>query len=199
MFAWNFASVSPSISPDKLDLLLPLPHGGRRSPRSRIYAFLVNDGRPTIGTRYYTDESCSEDESENLRSDHWYFSNGKKIEDFSTSSHADMADTLIELCVDRIWQEKAKECDLKGSIIRELASGCRRDAIDSVLSDFLDQALAEEELSEAEEDLETAVYRLNEDKDLYKQHCHAAAQICLSKQLVWGAAHVFSFRQSFSR
>jgi hypothetical protein len=113
-----------------------------------------------------------------------------EMEDFNTSSHAETADTIIELCVDHIWDEKAKECDLKGSIIRELASSCRRDAIDSVLSDFLDQAVAEEELSEAEEDLETAVYRLNEDKDLYKQHCHAAAQICLSKQLVWGAAHV---------
>jgi hypothetical protein len=189
-----FARFSPSISPDKHDLLLPLPHGGRRSPRSRMYAFLVNDELPTIGTRGYTDESCceeSEDElCEALGCDHWYCPNGKTVEDFNTSSHADRADTIIELCVDSIWDEKAKECDLKGSIIQELAGGCRRDAIDDVLSDFLDQALAEEELSEAKEDLETAVERLDEEKEFYKQHCHAAAQMCLSKQLVWGAAHV---------
>jgi hypothetical protein len=180
-----FSCYSPSISPDKHDLLLPLPHGGRRSPRSRIYAFLVSDEHPTIGTKYYTDESSTEDELERLGSDHWGVGNH-----FSTSSQADAADTIIELCVPRIWHEKAKECDLKGSIIRELAGDCRRDAVDGILSDFLDQELSEEELCEGEEDLETTVDRLNEETDLYKQHCHAAAQICLSKQLVLGAANV---------
>ena len=85
-----FARFSPSISPDKHDLLLPLPHGGRRSPLSRIHSFLVNEYLPTIGTKYYTDKSSSEDELD------------------STSSHADAADTIIELCVPRIWHEKAK-------------------------------------------------------------------------------------------
>lgn len=85
--------------------------------------------------------------------------------------------------------KKAKECDLKGSIIRELAGDCRRDVVDGILSAFLDQELSEEELCEYEEDLETTVDRLNEETDLYKQHCHAAAQICMSKQLGLGAAN----------
>jgi hypothetical protein len=55
---------SPSTSPDKYDLLLPLPHGGRRSPRSRLYVFLSQNhetvGGP-LGTEGYTDESNSEE------------------------------------------------------------------------------------------------------------------------------------------
>jgi hypothetical protein len=150
-----------------------------------MHAFLVSEELPTIGTRGYTDESSSEDESE--RPESFYFSE-EELERLS-SDHADMADVIIESCVDHVWYEKAREYDLKGSIMRELEGGRRRHAIDAVLSDFLDQALAEEELSEAEEDLETAVWMLDEEKNVYEQHCHAAAQICLSKELVWGAAH----------
>ncbi len=47
------------MSPDKNDLLLPLPRSGRRSPRSRLFAFLYKDEHPTVGTEGYTDDSIS--------------------------------------------------------------------------------------------------------------------------------------------
>ena len=57
---------SPSVSPDKYDLLLPLPHGARRSPRSRLYAYLIKDGLPTIGTEGYTGTDESQYDSDEL-------------------------------------------------------------------------------------------------------------------------------------
>jgi hypothetical protein len=118
-----------------------------------MYAFLVSGKHPTIGTKGYTDECCSEDEFERP---------GSCSEDEAerlSSDHAAMADMIIESCVDSCWYDKARECDLKarecdlkGSIVRELAGGCRRGKIDAVLDDFMDQALAEEDLSEAESD-----------------------------------------------
>jgi hypothetical protein len=75
------ATENYSVYEENVEEALRLMHGGRRSPRSRIHSFLVNEYLPTIGTKYYTDKSSSEDELD------------------STSSHADAADTIIELCV----------------------------------------------------------------------------------------------------
>jgi hypothetical protein len=183
---------SPSVSPDNYDMLLPLPHGGRRSPRSRIYAYLVNQEHPTIGTEGYTDDSHSECEFENFENvsgrvsdDSWM-----AIRDGSACvSHEDRVDKIIELCTDPTWQDEAEACNLKGKIVAEFEDGGSRDMIDAIVSVFVDQRLAQEQLSEAEEDRDIAVERLNDETDAYRRHVNDAAQWCLSKQLVWGAAH----------
>ena len=174
---------SPSVSPDNYDLLLPLPHGGRRSPRSRIYAFLVNHEDPTIGTEGYTDDSHSEGGFSDIE-------NFEMWDGSISVSHEDRADKIIELCTDPTWQDEAEACNLKGKIVAEFEDGGSRDMIDAIVSVFVDQRLAEEQLSEAEEDREIAVYRLDEAADAYRRDVNDAAQWCLSKQLVWGAAHV---------
>jgi hypothetical protein len=183
-------SFSPSVSPDKYDLLLPLPHGGRRSPRSRLYAFLVKDGHPAIGTENYTDDSLSECELKNEISD---FRMRGSMTEYDTSrpvSHEDKADTIIDMCIDPIWQDEADLCDLKSKIVREFEDGGSADAIDAIVNCFVDQRLAEEQHSEAEEDRETAVERLDEATGMYRDRVNDAAQLCLSKQLVWGLVHV---------
>ena len=189
----NCHNFSPSTSPDNChhDLLLPLPRGGRRSPCSRLFAFLYKDEFPTVGTEGYTDDSISSCDEvgaplENVGEEQPYASLDKN------SDNADKADAIIKANEENeeMLLDKAGLCDLKGEITRALDGGASRHAIDAIISDFLDQALAEEILSEAEEDDEIAVERLDEAKHTYKQLCSDAAQLCVSKQLVWGVAHV---------
>jgi hypothetical protein len=170
----NFHNFSPSISPDKIDLLLPLPRGGRRSPRSRFFAFLYKDGLPTVGTEGYTDDSMSSCDEvgallENLVEEHPHAPHDKN------SDNADEADAIIE-ANEEMWLDRDDLCDLKGQITRALDGGTSRHAIVAIISDFLDQTLADEQLSEAEEDCKIAVERLDEAKDAYKQLCSDAAQ-----------------------
>ena len=104
---------SPPTSPDKRDVFLPLPHGGRRSPRSRLYAFLAKN-LATIGTEGYTDDSNSEDELNDLLESH-----GKT---FCTASHAEKADVIVQMCIDQCWRDKADEYDLKQKSTSDFAA-----------------------------------------------------------------------------
>ena len=149
------ADMTPAIESDAdfmKDLLLPLPRGGRRSPRSRLFAFLYKDELPTVGTEGYTDDSMSSCDEvgallENLGEEHPHAPHDKN------SDNADKADAIIE-ANEEIWLDRDDLCDLKGQITRALDGGASRHAIDAIISDFLDQTLADEQLSEAEEDCE---------------------------------------------
>jgi hypothetical protein len=78
---------------------------------------------------------------------------------------------------------------LKAKIVSILDDGGSEDAINAVVSDFLDQNLAEEQIDEEEEDRDMALWRLENDKERYWYLCGNVARLCLSKQLVFGVAH----------
>lgn len=116
----NFHNFSPSISPDNHGLLLPLPRGGRRSPRSRLSAFFYDGDLPTVGTEGYTDDSISSCDEvgaplENLGEEQPHASHGRN------SDNADKADAIIEhYFAEEMWLDKDGLCDLKGEITRAL-------------------------------------------------------------------------------
>ncbi len=102
--------------------------------------------------------------------------------------HEYRADAIVRSCIDSDWEDEVEVSALKHSIVYELQRGASHEAIDAIVSDFVDERLAEEEPVEAEEDREIALWRLEEETERYKSTVDNAAQLCLSKQLVWGIA-----------
>jgi hypothetical protein len=129
------------------------------------------------------------DELEILDSDQCLYSLRQRGKTFGTASHAEKADVIMQLCIGQSWRDKADEYDLKAKIVSILDDGGSEDAINAVVSDFLDQNLAEEQIDEEEEDREIALWRLARDKEEYWHLCGNVARFCLSEQLVFGVAH----------